>query len=76
MNTYLSCSAGQSTEATHSVAKWALSDRFMSNPDGCKKVKKAHYWTIKPLSKLEFGGGEIVIKTAEAKYTIMISFYG
>ena len=60
MNTYLSCSAGQSTEVTHS----------------CKKVKKAHYSTIKPLSRLEFGGGEIVIKTAEAKNKIIISFNG
>ena len=41
-----------------------------------KKVKKAHYWTIEPLSKFEFGGGEAVIKTAEAKNKIMISFYG
>ena len=83
MNTYLSCSAGQSTEVTHSVAKWPLSDRFMFNPDcifchsdGCKEVKKAHYWIKKLLSKLEFGGGEIVIKTAAAKNNIMISFYG
>ena len=44
--------------------------------DGCKKTKKAHYWTIKPLSKLEFGGGEILIKTAEAENKIMISCYG
>ena len=43
---------------------------------GCKKVKKAHYWTIVPLSKLKIGGGEIVIKTSEAKNKIMISFYG
>ena len=27
-----SCSAGQSTEATHLAAKWPLSDRFMSIP--------------------------------------------
>ena len=47
MDTYLSSSAGQDTEATHSVAKWSLSNRFMSNPDcifchpdGCKKSKK------------------------------------
>ena len=80
---YLSNSAGQSTEAIHSVAKWSLSDRFMSNPDcifchwdGCKKVKKAHYWTIKPLSKFEFDGEETVIKTAESKNKIMMSFYG
>ena len=32
MNTYLSSSAGQRTEATHSVAKWSSSDRLMSNP--------------------------------------------
>ena len=83
MDTDLSSSAGQSTEATHSIAKWSLSDRFMSNPyciichsDGCKKVKKAHYWTIEPISKYEFGGGETVIKTAEAKNKITISFYG
>ena len=43
---------------------------------GCKKVKKAQYWTIEPLSKFEFGGGETVIKTAESKHKIMISFYG
>ena len=73
MDTYLSSSAGQGTEATHSIAKWSLSDRFMFNPDcifchsdGCKKVKKTYYWTIEPLSKFEFGGGETVIKTAEA----------
>ena len=73
MDTYLSSSAGQGTEATHSVAKWSLSDRFMSNPDcifchsdGCNKVKKTYYWTIEPLSKFEFGGGETIIKTAEA----------
>ena len=72
MDTYLSSSAGQGTEATHSVAKWSLSDKVMSNPDsifchsdGCRKVKKAHYWTIDPPSKFEFGGGETVIKTAE-----------
>ena len=81
MDTYLSSSGGQIPEATHSVAKWSLSDRFMSNPycifchsDGCKKVKKAHYWTIEPLSK--FGGGETVLKTAESKNKIIISFYG
>ena len=66
MDTYLSSSAGQGTEATHSVAKWSLSDRFMSNcifchSDGCKKVKKTYCWTIELLSKFEFGGGEIVI---------------
>ena len=80
MDTYLSSSAGQSTGATHSVAKWSLSDIFMSNPYcifcHSKKIKKAHYWTIEPLSKFEFGGGEAVIKTAEAKNKIMISFYG
>ena len=50
MDTYLSSSTGQGTEATHSVTKWSLSDRFMSKPDcifchsdGCKKVKKT-YW--------------------------------
>ena len=60
-----------------------LSDRFMFNPDcifchsdRCKKVKKAHYWTKVPLSKFEFGGGETVIRTAEAKNNIMIFFYG
>ena len=38
---------------------------WQSNPycifchsNGCKKVKKAHYWPIEPLSKFEFGGGE------------------
>ena len=73
MDTYLSSSSGQGTEATHSVAKWSLSDRFMSIPDcifchsdGCKKVKKTYYSKIEPLSKFEFGGGETVIKTAEA----------
>ena len=29
---HLSCSAGQSTEATHLAAKWSLSDRFMYIP--------------------------------------------
>ena len=51
-------------------------DCIFCHSDGCKKVKKAYYWTIKPLSKLEFGGGEIVIKTVEAKNKIIISFYG
>ena len=67
MDTYLSSFAGQGS------AKWSLSDRIMSNPDcifchsnGCKKVKKTYYWTIEPLSKLEYGGGETIIKTAEA----------
>ena len=66
MDTYLSSSAGPSTEATHSAGKRSLSDRFMSNPDsifchsdGCKIVKKTYYWTIEPLSKFEFGGGEL-----------------
>ena len=73
MDTYLSSSAGQSTDPIHSVANWSLSERFMSNPDcifchsdGCKKVKKTHYWTKEPLSKFEFGGEETVIKTAES----------
>ena len=73
MDIFPPSSAGQSNEATQSAVKWSLSDRFMSNPnricchsDGCKKTKKAHYWTIEPLSKFEFGGGETVIKTAEA----------
>ena len=30
MDAYLSSSAGQSTEAIHSVEKWTLSNRFMS----------------------------------------------
>ena len=83
MDTYLSSSAGQGPEDTHSVGKWSLSDRFMSNPDcifchsdGCKKEKNPYYWTIEPLSKFEFGGWEIVFKTAEAKNNIMISFHG
>ena len=83
MNTYPSISAGQSTEATRSAMKWSLSERVMFNPDcifchsdGCKKVKKAHHWIKEPLSKFEFGGGETVIKTAEAKNKIRISFYG
>ena len=33
MDTYLFSSAGQDTEATHSVANWPLSNRFMPNPD-------------------------------------------
>ena len=68
---------------THPAAKWSLSDRFMFDPDcifcrsdRCKKVKKAHYWTKEPLSKSEFGGGETVIRTAEAKNKIIIFFYG
>ena len=75
MDTYPSSSADQSNKATQSAVKWSLSDRFMSNPDcifyhsdGCKKVKKGHYWTIEPPFKFEFGGGETVIKTAEAKH--------
>ena len=31
---------------------------------------------MESLSKFEFGGGETVIKTAEAKNKIMIYFYG
>ena len=46
------------------------------HPDGCKKVKKAHYLTIEPLSIFDFGGEETVIKTAESKNKIMISFHG
>ena len=60
-------------------AKLSLSERFMSNPncifcysDRCKKVKRAHHWTIEPLSKFEFGGGETVMRTTEAKNKIMI----
>ena len=70
-------------EATHPAVKWSLSDRFMFDPDcifchsdRCKKVKKAHYWTKEPLSKFEFGGGETVIRTTEAKNKIMIFIYG
>ena len=37
--------------------------------------QESTFWTIEPLSKFEFGGGETVIKTAEAKNKIMISFY-
>ena len=33
VDTYLSSSVGQDTEATHSVANWSLSNIFMSNPD-------------------------------------------
>ena len=83
MDTYPPNSAGQSTEATHPAAKWSLSDRFMFNTncifcqsDRCEKVKKAHHWTKEPLSEFEFGGGETVIRTAEAKNKIMIFFYG
>ena len=82
MDTYLPRSAGQCTDATHSVAKWPLSDRFMCNPscifchsDGYKKVKKAYYWTMEPLYKFESGCGETVVKTTEAKHKIMISFH-
>ena len=74
MDTYLSSSAGQGPEDTHSVGKWSLSDRFMSNPDcifchsdGCKKVKKTYYFTIEPLSKFEFGGWETVLKLQRLK---------
>ena len=56
------------------VIEW----QYMSNPDhifchsdGCKKVKKGNYWT-----KFEFGGGDTVIRTAEAKNKIMNSFHG
>ena len=83
MDTYPSNSAGQSNEATHPATKWSLSDRFMFNPDyifchtdRCKKVKKAHYWAKEPPSKFEFGGEEIVTRTAEAKKNIIIFFYG
>ena len=82
MDTYLSSSASQSTEATYSVAKWSLSDRFMSNPycifcdsGGCKKVKKAHYWTIKPCRGLK-QDHDFLLWIQPPRCLIMISFYG
>ena len=59
---------------THSIL--LVPDCIFCHSDRCKKVKKAHYWTKVPLSKFEFGGGETVIRTAEAKNNIMIFFYG
>ena len=57
INTYLSSSAGQSTEATHSVAKWLLSDRFMSNQTAFSApqmdIRKSRKHIIEPLSKFE-----------------------
>ena len=52
------------------VVEWQIyvhPDCIFCHSDGCKKVEKAHYWTIEPLSNFEFSGGETVIKTAEAK---------
>ena len=49
------------------TVEWQIyvqTDSIFCHSDGCKK---AHYWTMKPLSKLEFVGGEIVIKTADSK---------
>ena len=61
MDTYPSSSASQSNEETHSSAKWSLSERLMSNPDsifcrsdGCKKVKKAHYWLLNKRTPFQF----------------------
>ena len=59
------------------VVEWRIHvqpDSIFCHSDGCRKVKKAYYWTTEHLSKFEFGGGEPVIKTAEAKNKIMISF--
>ena len=75
MDTYPSNSASQSNEATHSSAKWSLSERLMSNPTfsvaqtDVRKSRKhiIDYYTKEPLSNFEFDGGEIFIKTAEAK---------
>ena len=61
------------------VVEWKIyvqPDCIFCRSDGCQKVKKAHYWTKVPLYKFEFGGGETVIKTAEAKNKIMTTFYG
>ena len=52
------------------VVEWQICvqpNSIFCHSDGCKKVKKAHCWTIEPLSKFDFGGEETVIKTAEAK---------
>ena len=52
------------------VVEWQIyvhPDNIFCHSDGCKKVKKAYSWTTEPVSKFEFGGGETVIKTAEAK---------
>ena len=52
------------------VVEWQICVQprlHFSHPDGCEKVKRAHYWKTEPLCKFEFGGGETVIKTAEAK---------
>ena len=50
------------------VVEWQIyiHPNIFCHSDGCKKVKKAHYWTTEPVSKFEFGDGETVIKTAEA----------
>lgn len=32
-----------------------------------RKIKKAGSWTTKPLSKFEYGGGDTILQTAEAK---------
>ena len=60
------------------VIEWQIyvwPDRIFCHSDGCKKVTKVHHWTKEPLSKFEFGGGETVIRTAEARNKIMISFH-
>ena len=52
------------------VVEWQIyvhPDNIFCHSDGYKKVKKAHYQTTEPVSKFEFGDGETVIKTAEAK---------
>ena len=69
-----SSSADKSTDASRTSAKRSSRDRFIFNADcifchseGRKKIKKAKSWTTEPLSKFEFGGGETIIETAEAK---------
>ena len=77
MDTYIYpyISAGNSTDASRSVAERLLSDRFMSKPDfifwyseGHKGIEKAQFWTTEFLSKVEFGVEETVIRTAGAEH--------
>ena len=47
------------------VVEWQIyvyPDNIFCHSDGCKKVKKAHYWTTEPVSKFE-----TIINTAKAK---------
>ena len=58
------------------VVEWNINvqpDCIFCNSVGFKKVKIAHYWTKKSLSKFEFGGGEIMILFLASTVFIAVS---